>query len=42
MFAVCRILHLDKPDCALLEAHHDVRVVVANLKKLLGEQTLTR
>jgi oleate hydratase len=42
MIAVYRTLHLDKPITPLFEAHYDIRIVVACLKKMLGVKTITK
>ena len=40
MIAVYRTLHLDKPITPLFEAQYDVRIIVANLKKMLGVEVI--
>lgn len=42
MIAVYRTLQLDKPIAPLFEAHYDVRIIVACLKKMLGVDTITK
>jgi len=42
MIAVYRTLHLDKPITPLFEAHFDARILVANLKKMLGTDTIRK
>lgn len=42
MIAVYRTLHLDKPITPLFEAHYDVRIIVACLKKMLEAETITK
>ena len=42
MIAVYRTLHLDKPITPLFEAQYDVRIVVANLKKMLGTEEIRK
>jgi oleate hydratase len=42
MIAVYRMLHLDKPITPMFEAQYDVRILVANLKKMLGTQKVTK
>lgn len=42
MIAVYRTLHLDKPITPLFEAQYDVRIVVANLKKMLGVEEIRK
>ncbi len=42
MIAVYRTLHLDKPITPLFEAHYDIRIVVACLKKMLGVESITK
>jgi oleate hydratase len=41
MIAVYRMLELDKPITPLFEAHFDIRVIMACLKKLLGVENLS-
>lgn len=42
MIAVYRTLHLDKPITPLFEAHFDVRILVANIKKMLGTDIIEK
>ena len=42
MIAVYRTLHLDKPIAPLFEAQFDVRIIVANIKKMLGTETIKK
>ncbi|PJI07611.1 oleate hydratase [Clostridium pasteurianum] len=42
MIAVYRTLQLDKPIMPLFEANHDIRIIVACLKKMLGVETITK
>jgi oleate hydratase len=41
MIAVYRMLELDKPITPLFEAHYDIRIIMACVKKLLGVEMLT-
>ena len=42
MIAVYRLLQLDKPITPLFEPQYDVRIIVANLKKMLGTEKITK